>query len=120
MWWIVRIAIVVLVVLVTAMVASADEKADARTAIAKQLEQIKKGDVEGLKAGFTERQRSKITADMVKQAADTVSKMTIDDLVGSASMETKGQLKIKMKNGRTLTTLVLVKGTWLADTLWFK
>ena len=34
----------------------------------------------------------------------------------------KGQLtaKIKMKNGRTLTTFVLVDGEWQADTLWFK
>jgi hypothetical protein len=33
---------------------------------------------------------------------------------------TKTEIKIKMKNGRTLTTLVNVDGKWLADTLWFK
>jgi hypothetical protein len=30
------------------------------------------------------------------------------------------RLKIKMKNGRTLTTLVKTDGKWLADTVWFK
>ena len=28
--------------------------------------------------------------------------------------------KVTMKNGRTLTTLVLTDGKWLADTIWFK
>ena len=28
--------------------------------------------------------------------------------------------KITMKNGRTLTTLILTDGKWLADTIWFK
>ena len=28
--------------------------------------------------------------------------------------------KIMMQNGRTLTTLILTDGQWLADTIWFK
>ena len=32
----------------------------------------------------------------------------------------KKTAKIKMKNGRTLTTLIETDGQWLADTIWFK
>ena len=56
---------------------------------------------------------------MVKKAADQLGKMTLDDLVASADGD-KTAIKIKMKNGRTLTTLLSVDGKWLADTLWFK
>ena len=51
------------------------------------------------------------------------SKYTLDDLVGAVEMgedEGKQTARIKMKNGRTLTTLILTDGKWLADTVWFK
>jgi len=32
----------------------------------------------------------------------------------------KKTAKVKMKNGRTLSTLVETDGKWLADTIWFK
>jgi len=99
--------------------ARADELADAKAFIGKQVELIKKGDVAGLKAGFTSRLQDKITEDNVKKAQKQLGSMTIDDLVGAA--EGKGDsIKIKMKNGRTLTTLVKQGGKWLADTIWFK
>lgn len=100
--------------------AHADATADAKAVIAAQVELIKKGDVASLKAGFTKRVQDRITADGVKKAQGQLGTMTIDDLVASAAPAGPDALKIKMKNGRTLTTLVKVDGKWLADTVWFK
>ena len=97
----------------------ADDLATAKTFIQSQVDQITKGDVDGLKAGFTKRLQDKITKDKVDKAKGQVAKVTIDDLVASVTAS-KDSLKIKMKNGRTLTTLVKVDGAWKADTLWFK
>jgi hypothetical protein len=99
--------------------ARADDLGDARAFIAKQVELIKKGDAAGLKAGFTRRLQDKITDANVKKAQAQVDKITLDELVGSVTPG-KDSLKIKMKSGRTLTTLVKVDGAWLADTVWFK
>ena len=99
--------------------ARADATADARAFIAAQVALIKKGDVDGLKKTFTARLVVRITADNVKTAAGEVDKYALDDLV--ASVEARGdEIKIKMKNGRTLTTLVKDGGAWKADTIWFK
>lgn len=98
--------------------AHADAKADAKAVIAAQLEVLKKGDLTAIKAGFTKRLQDKITAEKVEKGKKEAGKFTIDDLVESA--EAKGDsIKIKMKGGRTLTTLVKVDGKWLADTIWF-
>ena len=99
--------------------ARADDLAEARAFIGKQVEQIKKGDVAGLKAGFTKRLQEKITEANVKKAQKELGTMTLDDLVASVAAN-KDSLKVKMKNGRSLTTLVKVDGKWLADTVWFK
>jgi hypothetical protein len=99
--------------------AHADDLGDAKAVIAAQAELIKKADTAGLKAGFTKRLQDRITDDNVKKAQAEIGKMTIDDLVASV-VPGKDSLKIKMKNGRTLTTLVKVDGKWLADTIWFK
>jgi hypothetical protein len=99
--------------------ARADDLGDAKAFITRQAEQIKNGDVAGLKDGFTPRLKDKITEANVKKAQAELGKMTIDDLVASVAAG-KDSLKIKMKNGRTLTTLVKTDGKWLADTIWFK
>lgn len=99
--------------------AHADELAEAKTFIAAQVELLKKADVAGLKAGFTKRLQDRITEANVKKGQAALGKMTIDDLVASVAPG-KNSLKIKMKNGRTLTTMVKVDGKWLADTIWFK
>ena len=99
--------------------ARADDLADAKAFIAKQVGQIKKADVSGLKRGFTQRLQDRITEANVKAAQNQVGKMTVDELVASVAAA-NGGLKIKMKNGRTLTTLVKVDGKWAADTIWFK
>jgi hypothetical protein len=112
-------ALVVVMLGLFALPARADDLADAKAFIGKQVELIKKGDVDGLKAGFTKRQQDKITEANVKKAQKEVGSMTIDDLVASVAPSGK-DLKIKMKNNRTLTTLVKVDGKWLADTVWFK
>lgn len=115
--------ILVLSLCIIGLVASpafADELSDAKAVIGQQVELIKAGDAAGLKAHFTKRHQDKITADNVKAAQKEVGKMTLEDLVGSAAAAGKDSLKIKMKNGRTLTTLVKVDGKWLADTIWFK
>ncbi|MEO8553613.1 MAG: hypothetical protein ABI678_26750 [Kofleriaceae bacterium] len=100
-------------------VARADDLADAKAFITKQMDQIKKTDVDGLKAGFSKRQAGKITKEMVTKAQTEAAKYTIEDLVEKVAPG-KDTLKIKMKGGRTLTTLVKEDGAWKADTLWFK
>ena len=112
------LAFLALVVAPTA--ARADDLADAKAFIGKQVELIKKGDVAALKAGFSKRQQERVTAEAVKRAAGQAGKMTLDDLVASAAPNGKDTLKIKMKNGRTLTTLIKEDGHWVADTIWFK
>jgi hypothetical protein len=47
--------------------------------------------------------------------------MPLDDLVHAIRGEFEAKTaKITMKNGRTLTTLILTDGKWLSDTIWFK
>jgi hypothetical protein len=99
--------------------ARADAVADAKAFIGKQVQLIKAGDVNGVKAGVTERLRDRVTTDGLEKAQKDLGKMTLDDLV--AGVEDKGDsMKVKMKNGRTLTTLVKVGGEWKADTIWFR
>lgn len=115
--------IAALSVLVLGMIAGparADDLADAKALIGKQVEQIKAGDTAGLKAGFTARLQPKITDELVAKAKKQAASITVDELVASAEGSAKTGLKIKMKNGRTLTTLLKVDGKWAADTLWFK
>jgi len=99
--------------------ARADDLGDAKAFITKQMEQIKKTDVDGLKAGFSKRQAGKITKEMVTKAQAEATKHTIEELVEKVEPG-KDSLKIKMKGGRTLTTLVVEDGAWKADTIWFK
>lgn len=101
----------------------ADAKTDAKAEIGRQYELLKKGDVTALRARFTDRQKERVTADKVKKAQKEIKSYTLDDLVESVTEgEYKGQMtiKIKMKNGRTLTTLVEENGQWYADTIWFR
>jgi hypothetical protein len=113
------LALCVLFLGVLVVPAAADDMADAKALIGKQLELIKKGDVAGLKPGFSARQQDKITEANVKAAQKEAAKYTLADLVDK--VETKeGGIKIKMKSGRTLTTLIKVDGKWVADTVWFK
>jgi len=103
--------------------ARADDTADVKKAIGTQLDLLKAGDVEKLKAHFTDRQKERITKEAVDKGKAQAEKMTLDDLVASVEVSEEGgkkQAKIKMKNGRTLTTLIQTDGKWLADTVWFK
>ena len=115
-----RIAVLALFALVVFVApARADDMKIAKDVIAKQLGYIKAANVAKLKAGFTARLQDRITAENVKKAQKEVGSMTIGDLVAEV-LSSEGRIKIKMKNGRTLTTLVKVDGKWLADTVWFK
>ncbi|MDA7918778.1 hypothetical protein N9B20_03850 [Mariniblastus sp.] len=88
-----------------------------------QMKLLSTGDVEKLKACFTERLRSSITTESVAKGKQELSSYTFDDLFAS---EERGEYEgtqtcnVKMKNGRTLTTFVLQDGQWLADTVWFQ
>lgn len=96
---------------------------DPKSSITYQFELVKAGDIDNLKACMTPRVRDGVTQEVVDKAKTDAAKYTIDELYDSAEMgETDGQktAKIKMKNGRTLTTLVETDGQWLADTIWFK
>ncbi|HEY6804944.1 MAG TPA: hypothetical protein VI306_15320 [Pyrinomonadaceae bacterium] len=96
---------------------------DPKSSIAYQLEQVKAGDVDKLRECVTARVRDSVTKEGVEKAKSNAGDYTIDDLYNSAEMgETEGKktAKVKMKNGRTLTTLVETDGKWLADTVWFK
>jgi PelA/Pel-15E family pectate lyase len=94
-----------------------------REEIARQLGFLKAGDVEKLKACFTERLRDRITPEEVEKGRKEAEAFTLDDLVASVEMgewEGKKTARIQMKNGRTLTTLVWTGERWLADTMWFR
>ena len=96
---------------------------DPKSSIAYQFEQVKAGDVEKLKACLTPRVRDGVTKEVVDKAKTQAAQYTMDDLYASAEMgeaDGKKTAKVKMKNGRTLTTLIETDGQWLADTIWFK
>ncbi|HWW77760.1 MAG TPA: hypothetical protein VNZ44_20315 [Pyrinomonadaceae bacterium] len=96
---------------------------DPKSSIAYQFEQIKAGNVDKLKACLTPRVRDGVTQEVVDKAKTQAAQYTIDDLYASderGEYEGKKTAKVKMKNGRTLTTLVETDGQWLADTVWFK
>jgi hypothetical protein len=96
---------------------------DPKSSIAYQFELVKAGDAEKLKSCLTPRLRDGLTKEVVDKAKTDAAKYTMDDLYASAEMgeaDGKKTAKVKMKNGRTLTTLVETDGKWLADTIWFK
>ena len=96
---------------------------DPKGSIAYQFELLKAGDADKLKTCFTDRLRDRITKELVDSAKTEAGRYTMDDLYASAEpgeYEGKKTMKVKMKNGRTLTTLVQTDGKWLADTIWFK
>ena len=113
------LALPLLALLLLLGTARADNLKTAKDVIGKQLAFLKAGNTAKLKSGFTARLQERITADIVKKAQKDAKGMTIDDLVAEVSDGTDS-IKIKMKNKRTLTTLVKVDGKWLADTIWFK
>jgi len=94
-----------------------------REIIALQLKYIQAGDVEAMRPFFTKRVRDQITTESLEQAKAQAAVATPEELVHSVEIEEVEdgiQAKIKMKTGRTLTTLVPVNGKWEADTIWFK
>lgn len=96
---------------------------DPKDAIAYQLGLLKAGNVDKAKACFTDRLKDDITAKIIEQNKKEIARMTLEDLFASVKINTfdgKKTARIKMKNGRTLTTLVLTDGKWLADTIWFR
>ncbi len=101
-----------------------DPFATPKGSISRQLDLLKAGDVEALRACFTERQQGRITADVVTAAQAEAAKMTIDDLFesveGASDKSGNKTATVKMANGRTLTTLVLLDGKWVSDTVWFR
>jgi hypothetical protein len=102
---------------------SAGSLGDPKSSIAYQFELIKAGDMDKLKTCLTPRVRDGVTKEIVDKAKTDAAKYTMDDLYASAEMgeaEGKKTAKVKMKNGRTLTTLIETDGKWLADTIWFK
>ncbi|MCX5746113.1 MAG: hypothetical protein NT062_26850 [Proteobacteria bacterium] len=92
--------------------------------ISAQVDAIKAGDLPKVKAGLSTRQQGKITAEMLAKAKKSLGATTIDDLVASVEPSPDAKepttVKVKMKNGRTLTTLMKVDGKVVADTIWFK
>ena len=102
---------------------TAGSLADPKSSIAYQFELIKAGDADKLKNCLTPRVRDGVTKEVVDKAKGDAAKYTLDDLYASAEMgeaDGKKTAKVKMKNGRTLTTLIETNGQWLADTIWFK
>jgi hypothetical protein len=101
----------------------ADDNDDVKKAIGAQLELLKAGKADGLQSHLTRRLSDMITPEAVDKGKKEAGKHTLDDLVASVEIYERGKMKtakIKMKSGRTLTTLVHTDGKWLADTLWFK
>ena len=107
----------------TAPATKAGSLADPKSSIAYQFELVKAGDVDKLKSCLTPRVRDGVTKEVLDKAKGQAAAYTMDDLYASAEMgeaEGKKTAKVKMKNGRTLTTLIETDGQWLADTIWFK
>jgi hypothetical protein len=104
--------------------AGAGDVATVKKFISAQVDAIKAGDLAKVKEGLSARQRDKVTAEHVNKAKEQAGKMTIDDLVQSVEPKPDAKaptsIKVKMKNGRTLTTIITVDGKWVADTIWFK
>ena len=64
-----------------------------------------------------------MTKEVVDKAKGEAGQFTLDDLYASDEMGESGgkkTAKVKMKNGRTLTTLIETDGQWLSDSIWFK
>jgi len=96
---------------------------DPKSSLAYQFELVKAGDVDKLKTCLTPRLRDGVTKEVMDKAKTDAAKYTLDDLYASAEMgeaDGKKTAKVKMKNGRTLTTLIETDGQWLSDTIWFK
>jgi hypothetical protein len=107
----------------TAPATKAGSLADPKSSIAYQFELVKAGDVDKLKSCLTPRVRDGVTKEVLDKAKGQAAAYTMDDLYASAEMgeaDGKKTAKVKMKNGRTLTTLIETDGQWLADTIWFK
>jgi hypothetical protein len=102
---------------------SGDSLKDPKSSLAYQFELVKAGDVDKLKTCLTPRVRDGVTKEVMDKAKVEAANYTLDDLYASAEMgeaDGKKTAKVKMKNGRTLTTLIETDGQWLADTIWFK
>lgn len=100
-----------------------DPMATPRGSIEHQLALLVAGDADALRACFTKRQQERITEEAVAKGAKEVGGMPMEELFASVEEgEYQGQqtAKVMMKNGRSLTTLVLTDGKWLADTVWFR
>jgi len=98
---------------------------DPKSSVSYQFEALKAGEFEKLKSCFTDRLRDRVIKEDVEKAKTKLSeaKMTLDDLYQSVEMgeyQGKKTAKVKMKNGRTLTTLVETDGKWLSDTIWYQ
>jgi hypothetical protein len=94
-----------------------------KDAIAHQIALIKDGKADELLVCFTERLRDQITPEAVKEAQEQLADMTLEDLVDQIEEGEDEGVKtavIKMKNGRKLTTLLMIDGQWQADTIWFR
>ena len=93
-------------------------------AIEHGLYYAKKGDVETVKNCFAPEFRDKITAEVIdKVKSGEIKSMSFSDLVDKVEESDAGgrkTAKIKMKNGRTLTTMRFENGQWMAETLWFR
>ncbi len=99
---------------------SALDLSSPRSAVETQIARARAGDVVGLKACFVERLRDRIDEKNLKKAQERLEKLSLDDLVAEIRQKKPGKAKIKMKDGRTLTALVLKDGRWYAEKLWFK
>lgn len=93
-------------------------------AIALQLAMVKEGDAVGLRLTCTEALRAAITKEAVAQARDDWAAVEPDTLIGEIVEDevepgAPRTVTVRTKAGVVLTRLVLVKGEWLATTLWF-
>jgi hypothetical protein len=100
-----------------------DPLAEPESSLRHQFELLRAGDTERLRDCFTARLHESITEEVVRQGRREAAEYAFEDLWASAEI---GQLggrstcKVTMQNGRTLTTLILTDGRWLADTVWFR
>ena len=95
----------------------------AKKSMETQLALLMAGDVQKLKGCFTQRQQERITQENVDKGKSEAGSMAFEEIYAEeipGEFEGVQTMKVKMKNGRTLTTLNLIDGKWLSDTVWFK
>ncbi len=94
-----------------------------RQILAKQIELIRKKEIEDLKLFFTEDARKRITQELLEKVIPFLDKLSPEEMVDHVTIESEGQsvkATIFDKQAEPFTILIQIKGRWFAETIWFE